>query len=183
MRPSDKFEALQDQRELDEFIALVKAEGIRSYLEIGSKFGGSLWAVANAMPAGSFVCSVDLEAAASLRECISALRLRLYRVELIKGNSTDPAVINAVRALAPFDLCLIDANHTEAFVRLDWANYGILAKVVAFHDIAWHQGDRPAKPWKIEVPKVWNEIKNGFRFREIRLCATGRDNGIGVLWR
>lgn len=178
-----QFDVLQDQRELDEFVALIKAEGIRSYLEIGSKFGGSLWAVANAMPRGSRVCSVDIEAGPDLRECVAALKLRVYQVKLIKGNSTDPAVINAVRAEAPFDLCLIDANHTEPFVRLDWANYGTMARIVAFHDIAWDLQDRPPKPWKIEVPKVWNEIKNGYRFREIKLCHTGRDNGIGVLWR
>lgn len=185
MAPRHKYEleALQDPRELEEFVALVKAEGVRSYLEIGSKHGGSLWAVANAMPPGSFIVSIDLEAGQDLRECIAALRLRLYRVELIKGNSTDPKVIEAAARLAPFDLCLIDANHTEPFVRMDWKNYGPLARIVAFHDIAWNLGNRPPRPWRIDVPKVWNEIKNGYRFREIKLCHTGRDNGLGVLWR
>ena len=41
----------------------------------------------------------------------------------------------------------------------------------------------PPKPWTIEVPKVWNEIKGGYRHQEIKLCKTKRDNGIGIIWR
>jgi hypothetical protein len=40
--------------------ALLQREGVRSYLEIGSKFGGSLWRVANSLPPGSRIVSVDL---------------------------------------------------------------------------------------------------------------------------
>ena len=55
-----------------------------------------------------------------------------------------------------------------------------MARLVAFHDIGWQQMHRPGKK-PIEVPKVWQEIKKGFKSHEIRHCA--RDNGIGVLWR
>ena len=175
--------ALQDPAELAEFVELVRAEGIQSYLEIGSKFGGSLWAVTMAMPVGAAAVSVDLDAGPELRMCVSDLRLRLYRVQLFKGDSTNPEIISTVKRLGPYDLCLIDANHTEPFVRLDWQNYGPLARIVCFHDIGWDAQERAKKPWKIEVPKVWNEIKTGYRHREIKLCATRRDNGIGVLWR
>ena len=51
---------LQNRQELDEFRRLIIAEGVRSYLEIGSKFGGSLWWIATSMPRGSRVVSIDL---------------------------------------------------------------------------------------------------------------------------
>jgi hypothetical protein len=66
---------------------------------------------------------------------------------------------------------------------MDWLNYGAMARIVAFHDIGYDLGDRPVPTWKIEVPKVWNEIKQGYRHEEIKLDPTKRDNGFGILWR
>jgi len=174
-------EPLQDKAELAEFITFVRDENVRMYLEIGSKFGGSLWAIGNAMPRGSLIVAIDIEAKPELRATIEQLKGRGYNAKLIVGNSTDQSVVEVARAYAPYDLCLIDANHTEPFVRCDWKNYGPMARIVAFHDIGWIEGERrPA--WKIDVPKVWNEIKLGFHHREIKLCHTKRDNGIGILW-
>lgn len=190
---SFKFErrVLQDRGELNRFIDIAMAENVRSYLEIGSKYGGSLWHIANALPKGSRVVAVDLphgdfsfkEALPYLKECVAELCKRGYKAELIIGDSTDPDVIARVQSFAPFDLCLIDANHTEPFVRADWANYGPLARIVAFHDIGWIP--RPMKPGKmpIDVPPVWDEIKQNFRHQEIKVSSVPGENGIGVLWR
>lgn len=180
---------LQNEAELMWFIDILKRENIRSYLEIGSKFGGSLWKVANAMPVGSRIVSVDLpqgdrsfkDSLPHLEECVAALLGRGYDAHLVLGDSTDPEVIARVKELGPFDACFIDANHTEPYVRKDWANYGPMCKIVAFHDIGWVPRPEPSKKMPIEVPPVWNEIKVGHQHDEIRLDA--RDNGIGVLWR
>lgn len=187
---SPKYESamLQDPVEIAEFCRLVETEKVASYLEIGSKFGGSLWRVVNAMTPGSRAVAVDLphgdtsfkETLPPLEECCGHLRKRGYHVRLIIGDSTDPKVVDQVKALGPFDLVFIDANHTEPFVRKDWANYGPLGKIVAFHDIAWVP--RPSKKLPIEVPQVWRELRQGYRWREIRQPNTV-DNGIGVLWR
>lgn len=190
---SFKFErrVLQDRAELDRLIDIAKAENCKSYLEIGCKYGGSLWYIANALPKGSRIVGVDLphgdhslkEALPYLKTCFAELCKRGYQAELIIGDSTDPNVVAKVQTFAPFDLCLIDANHTEPYVRADWANYGPLARVVAFHDIGWVP--RRLKPGKmpIEVPPVWNEIKQQFRHREIKISSVPGENGIGVLWR
>lgn len=180
---------LQNPWEIDEFCRLVEAERITSYLEIGSKFGGSLWRVVNAMESGGRVVAVDLphgdtsfkESLPPLEDCCAQLRKRGYNVRLIIGDSTDPAVVAQVTRLGPFDLVFIDANHTEPFVRKDWANYGPLGRIVAFHDIAWQARPEPSKKMPIEVPKVWAELRQKHRHREIRVPGT-RDNGIGVLW-
>ena len=180
---------LQHDGEMARFIDILKREGVRSYLEIGSKFGGSLWRVGNTLPPGSRIVCVDLpqgdgspkETRPHLIECHEALRARGYDAHQFLGDSTDTTIIDAVRKLGPFDACLIDANHTETYVRADWENYGSLCRIVAFHDIGWLPRPEPSKKMPIDVPKVWNEIKASYRHEEIRECP--RDNGIGVLWR
>lgn len=181
------YQALQDETELARFLEILRAEGVRSYLEIGAKFGGALWRAANVMPAGSRIVAVDLpggtrawpESGRSLERCIAELGER-YDAHLIWGDSTAPVVIAAVRALGPFDACLIDANHTLPYITKDFANYSPLCRIVALHDIAWR---RPPE-WRgvrIDVPAFWRDIKRGRRFEEISHCDG--DNGIGVLWR
>ena len=183
--PSYMTKAEQFEPEFEQFIAILKRENVKSYLEIGSKNGGSLWRVANALPKGSCVVSVDLPhgdggTKQSLVECCGALDGLGYRVHLFLNDSTDLEVINAVKNHGPFDACFIDANHTEPYVRQDWANYGPMCRIVAFHDIAWKKEKRVGR-LPIEVPKVWDEIKASYRYEEISLRPD--DNGIGVLWR
>lgn len=180
---------LQHVGEMERFIALLKREGVRSFLEVGSKFGGNLWRIANSLPNGSRIASVDLpwgdtsfkESQPHLEECIRDLRALGYDSHLHLGDSTTPDAIAFAQGLAPFDCVLIDANHTEPYVRKDWAAYGPMGRMVAFHDIGWIPRDAPSKKMPIDVPKVWAEIKQDFRHCEIRECS--RDNGIGVLWR
>ena len=188
----------QDEAEISAFSALLAREGVLSYLEIGSKFGGSLWRAANALPIGSRIVSVDMpggtkawkDSEASLKECHAALTARGYETYAIWGNSTDPAVIEQVRELGPFDAALIDADHrwdstnpVPNGVAADFHNYGPMANIVSFHDLAWKR----APDWegtRIDVPEFWASIKGDYqRTEEIILCPTGNNNGIGVLWR
>lgn len=189
---SRKFERawLQNEAEAIRFIEILKAEGVRSYLEIGSKFGGMLWRVGISLPRDSRIASIDLphgdgsfkETLPHLVACVAALKARGYDAHLHLGDSTAPEAIAFATSLAPFDCIFIDANHTEPYVRKDWANYGPLGRMVAFHDINFKR-DKPIEPPKmpIDVPKVWAELKGKYRHTEIK-CEV-QDNGIGVLWR
>jgi cephalosporin hydroxylase len=184
-------DAAQDPAEITAFCALLVAEGVQSYLEVGSKYGGSLWRGANALPPGSRIVAVDLpggtkawtESRKSLTECVAELNRRGYDARVIWGSSFDPDIIEQVRALGPYDAALIDADHRLPGVTQDWNNYGPMAKIVAFHDLTWKR----APEWvgtRIDVPEFWASIKGGFeRTEEIILCPTGKNNGIGVLWR
>lgn len=188
MLPPDQM--LQVPEEIEALGRLLQAEGVRSLLEIGSKFGGSLHILAGAMPVGSRVVAVDMpggtkawkDSKPSLERTMAGLKTRGYDGHLIWGDSTSTDVIEQVRALGPFDAVFIDANHTLPFVIKDWENYGPMARLVAFHDIAWHR----APEWigtRIDVPQFWNEIKQQYRHEEFKFCPTGKNNGIGVLWR
>lgn len=193
--PHNKYErkALQDPAELARFLKLLKDEKIGSYLEVGCKFGGSLWQVATqVLPKRARIVAVDRphgdgsfkESQPHLEECVKRLRKeRGFDAHLFLGDSTDPEIIAKATALGPFDACLIDANHTEPYVRADWANYGPSAKIVAFHDIGWKAEGREHKMGKlpIHVPIIWEELRPQFRHHEIKLCP--RENGFGILWR
>jgi predicted O-methyltransferase YrrM len=182
--------ALQDENELRLYVDLIKDQKVKSYLEVGAKFGGTFRRVASVMPKGSRLVAVDLpggtrawkESQQSLKGHVGTLCSQGLDARVIWGDSTDPSVIKEVTDLGPFDLVLIDANHTMPYVRKDWINYGPLGRMVAFHDIAWRR-----KPGfdgtPIDVPEFWNSIKNEFVYREIKCCPSGKNNGIGVLWR
>lgn len=181
---------LQDEQEITALAELFAAEGVRSFLEIGSKFGGSLMSIAARLPAGSRIVSVDMpkgtkawpQSEAELKAAIAKLRLQGFDAHLIWGDSTAPDVIEKVRALGPFDAAFIDANHTLPYVTKDFASYGEMARLVAFHDIAWQRpGDWVGT--RIDVPEFWNSIKADHRHREFKFCPTSINNGIGVLWR
>jgi predicted O-methyltransferase YrrM len=180
---------LQDEQEIDWLIQIFQTNSVRSYLEIGSKHGGSLWRVANALPAGSRIVAVDLphgdgsakDTEASLVECMNALLERGYDASLIIGDSTNKSIIKQANLLGPYDACFIDANHTLPYVTQDWKNYGSMARIVAFHDISWWRPAPRSGYVEIAVPEFWNELKSGFRYEEIR--KSKRNNGIGVLWR
>lgn len=181
---------LQVEAEIDGLADIVRREGCRSLLEIGSKFGGSLDRVARGMPKGSRIVSVDLpkgtrlwhQSEPALKAEVAGLVRDGYDARIIWGDSTDKAVVEKVRALGPFDAVFIDADHRLPGVTSDWTNYGQMGRIVAFHDINWHR----APEWvgtRIDVPEFWEGIKGDYRHEEFRLCPTGKNNGIGVLWR
>jgi len=183
-------EIAQVPEEIDAFCEILKQNEVSLYLEIGSKFGGSLWRVANALPKGSRVVSVDLpngtrawkESSASLVACVAELNRIGYDARLIWGDSRAPDVIRKVEKYGPYHAAMIDADHRLPGVTADWINYSPMANIVAFHDINWLR----APEWqgvRIEVPGFWDALKKDYRHQEFKMCPTGKNNGIGVLWK
>lgn len=181
---------LQIPAEIDWFIGLLQKAGARSFLEIGSKFGKAFDRVARSLPVGSRVVSIDLPSGTSvwpasqksLHFIVAELGRIGYDARVIWGDSTDPKVIEQVRALGPYDAIFIDANHTLPYVTKDWQNYGPMAKIIGFHDIAWKRPADWGGTYRIDVPEFWELIKGLYRHDERKLDPTGQDNGIGVLW-
>ena len=181
---------LQDAVEFNRFLTFIREQQVRSYLEIGSKNGGSFWRISNALPRGSKVVSVDLphgdtsfkETEQHLKACVDELVRRGYKATLVIGDSTDEKIVERVRKMSPFDLIFIDANHTETYVWRDWENYGPMGKLVAFHDIGHIMlPHKPTNKLPIEVGKVWKQLRREHEHLEIRNCAAS--NGIGILWK
>lgn len=180
----------QDPLELQRFKEVLSANKVQSYLEVGSKWGGSLWSITKALPMGSSVYSMDLphgdrRTQRSLEACVLRLNQVGYDANLFLGDSTSRSAVDWATAHGPFDAIFVDANHTIDCVRQDFENYWPLAKkLIAFHDIGWV--DRPGREGRlpIEVPTLWAEVKESFprkQWYEIRTCH--RDNGIGILFK
>ena len=181
---------LQHGLELETLIQdIVIGEQCRSYLEIGSKFGASLWRIANAMPVGSVVRAIDLpggdgknmQSEVSLAACELALIERGYEAEVYFGDSRWPAAVEFASASKPYDLVFIDGGHTLDVVRADWENYGPLGRIVALHDISAVPERLGRSEQDIAVPVLWNELKGVHKHREIRVERGYY--GIGVIWR
>lgn len=177
---------LQDLGEFDSFIKIAREENVKSYLEIGSAWGGSIWRMSQVLPKGARIVSVDKASMVkktqpSLEDCFAKLRGRGFDAHVFFGDSADATIVAKVKALAPFDLCFIDADHILRAVTADWHNYGPLARIVGFHDISFKPTPKTVHDRPIEVPEFWAGIKNGYRYQEFRL----RDDqlGIGVLWK
>lgn len=180
---------LQDVQEFNDFLGLIRREQVGSYLEIGSKHGGSFWRVTNVLPKGARVVSVDLphgdgsfkDSEPNLKQCVEALARRGYDAHLFLTDSKAPETIAAVKELGPFDLVFLDGNHSDQFLRSDWEHYGSLGKMVAFHDISWPPYRPPPKGMPCDVQAFWRILKPHHRHVEFR---RRRDElGIGVLWR
>lgn len=183
----------QHPEEIAAFLTFLQEKQIRSFLEIGSKFGGTIWLVSRIMRKRSRVVSVELpnsewgrsDSQPSIEQCFIQLRREGFDAHLLLGDSTDATIVDRVKRLAPFDAALIDANHTEPYVRRDFANYGRLTRIVCFHDIVEKLVQTPGKK-DIEVPKVWRELKTTYKdaaeFTEIAFDE--HQNGIGIMeWR
>lgn len=167
------------------FCELIAKVNAKSYLEIGSHAGGSLWRVAHAMPPGSKIVSVDLphpHIKPSLEDCIAELKKTGYDARVIFGDSRRHDIVFDAAKDAPYDVVFIDANHTEPFVRLDYKNYGQMAKkILAFHDVA--AISRRPNRHPIEVKTVWDEIKkDNLNTEEIIADPNSGFNGIGIVW-
>lgn len=188
----DDTKTSQVESEIEGLIKILVDEKVTRFLEVGSRFGGSLWRIAKALPKGSIITSCDSGggmggnkpgAKESLVECIEHLRRDGYHAHLIIGDSQREYAINEVMKRKPFDAAFIDADHEYRGVKKDWETYGPHARIVAFHDIGWKKPRDYNQAKSVEVPEFWAEVKQKHRHKEFIDYSTGKTMGIGVLWR
>lgn len=175
--------------EFQAFVRLMRDEGVRSYLEIGARDGNTFFKVMSVLPEGSCGVAVDLPGArwgwekseADLRGACEELRQSGRHAVEVVGDSKSKNTVATVAALGPYDAVFIDADHDYDSVKSDWLNYGPMARIVAFHDIA-----PPEKPraGPIDVPRLWQELADDPQVAE-RKEIVGKlpGMGIGVIWR
>lgn len=179
--------ASQHPEELDALLELVRDERVGAYLEIGARHGDTFFDVVRAMPPGSKAVAVDLpggkwgraSSRGHLKAAVRELKALGYEASVIFGDSRTAGVRRQAMARGPYDLALIDGDHTLEGVRSDWANYGGMARMVAFHDIVGEgQRDKSGNP--VEVPALWQQLRDR---RHVEFVGADSRMGIGVLWR
>ncbi len=178
----------QAPKELAGLAGLLREIGATSFLEIGSRHGDTLFELAVLVPSLTRFLAVDLPGGRwgrrgsdrNLDRAAWILRRMGKEAEVFYGRSLDSAIVEQAKAGAPWDFVLIDADHTYKGVKSDWEVYGPLAgKAVAFHDIVG-EGKRNITGLKIEVPRLWRELKA--EGREVReFVDPPARMGIGVI--
>ena len=180
---------LQHPDELDGLIEIFQREGVKSYLEIGARYGGSFERIMTALPKGSRGVAVDFPGGPFGDENSPAILLAALRrlkavgrdVSVIFGPSSAPEVEHRVKEKAPYDAIVIDADHSLEAVEEDFRLYLPMARILVLHDIAAPQGVRSRDGRTVDVPLLWQKIKQHFRYEEI--ITEGSLMGIGVIYR
>jgi cephalosporin hydroxylase len=155
---------------------------IETYLEIGSRHGGTFVITVEYLsrfhPVREAV-AVDLGRSRSLEKYASSRE----GITVLQADSHSREFENFVRKRSPFDLILIDGDHSEDGCRRDFELVLDHGRILVFHDIVSH----PVPG----VGKVWREVKEAYadRFRfleftdqypEVRDEAGRKWFGIGV---
>lgn len=179
----------QYQFEIQGFIDLLVAENVRSYLEIGCRYGDTWHAIGSALEKGSRLVALDLPGAKSGFEKKGGHQdsgdyLKLAAVDLVDqgqqavyiiGNSHKRETIAAAQSYAPFDAILIDGDHTAAGVQADWEAYSSMGRIIAFHDIAG------SGKWALQIRPIFRLLSKTLRHTTI--VHDNLRRGIGVVWR
>lgn len=126
----------QHRREFVDFCEWIRAEGIRSILEIGTGYGGSAYVFGEVTGHGRIV-TVDFDGQGAAR--VDPKRRRVQPnpnfVQIIGDSRTDE-IEREVQRYAPFDLVYFDTEHAYEDCLDNYRRYGPMAsRFLAQHDI------------------------------------------------
>lgn len=182
--------------ELADFLIRCDEHGVKTVLEVGSRFGGSLSAWLNFLPTTHLI-TVDkpweevtgtpldgmIHEWRNKREAQWKSWITTQKLHCVWGSSHDDASLKSVKdklsewGLSKVDMVFIDGDHTYNGVKQDYISYGALAsKIIAFNDF----GHSPVlSKADCDVETFWHEVKIGKKYEEIYYSPT---YGIGVIY-
>lgn len=180
-------EASQSKFELESFIQFLREKKIKRYLEIGAREGDTFHEIVTHVETIEYALAVDLPGGLwgkettknKLSVAIKDLQQKGYNAEYLFGNSQDEKIVSNITSMGEFDAILIDGDHTLDGVTKDWNNYCGISKIVAFHDIVGHDQFEKVKQNLVEVPILWNELKE--KYDHLEFIDKDSKMGIGVI--
>ena len=114
-------EFAQDEREFNALLREIR--GIGSLLEVGSRFGESLWRFSQAMRPKSRLVSIDLpgcdgsmlflDSEKPLLQRAEQIRNEGHQVAVIIGDSHAKEVVEKAQEFGPYDFIFIDGDHSK----------------------------------------------------------------------
>jgi len=163
----------------------------KTYLEIGSRHGGSLRVFGRMMDPGAKLIAVDRPSPppkGNQGERLVAMAEELceadgYDADVILASSFDPATVEQVQTILggrPVDVLLIDGDHSIHGVACDAYHYAPLVRpggLVIFHDCGECENDGMARRHRPSVNAVWRDLGE----RKNTLLVQGF-TGFGLVW-
>jgi hypothetical protein len=117
------------------YLASLVRLGVRSYMEIGVRHGGSFVATVEVLERFrplDFAVAVDVIACPSVEDYGRVNP----RARFLRANTMAPEFAAVVASLAPIDLVFVDSHHEAAQCQRELACLEEHANMIAFHDIA-----------------------------------------------
>lgn len=183
VRDTVTIEQLND--ELAPLLQLALDHEVKSVLEIGSRFGGTLKCWLHILNVKYAMCiDLPLENDAKVTQERDALWRSWLRynqtLNTIFGRSESKSTLDRVyyQLTKPIDMVFIDGGHSYEQVKADYKNYAHLAKkIVAIHDIT---PSTVLSESEYGVPKFWNEVRPTHGLKIELKGKTGPNGGYGI---
>jgi glycosyltransferase involved in cell wall biosynthesis len=183
-----QIEPWQERTEIAALLERLRLKPPRTVVEIGTAGGGSLFLFTRVASDDAVIVSLDLHGGRfgggydpSVMPLYRSFARKRQRVELVRGDSHDPAALAEVRrrlAGREIDFLFIDADHTYEGVKRDFEMYRPLVRrggLVAFHDIV------PGPEKTVGgVPHFWKELKASARWQVDEYVADWRQGRAGI---
>ncbi|MFC1596902.1 class I SAM-dependent methyltransferase [Planctomycetota bacterium] len=180
-----KYRAIQDCVELSRLLRLLRPRKMATVLEIGTEWGGTLYAFSQVAADDATIVSIDYpplpngrdeDLVARLHSCTRARQ----RLVCLRMDSHREETLDKVRKGLDgrgIDFCFIDGDHTYDGARADFEMYGGLVEeggLIAFHDIV--ENSQQAS-WGVH--KLWREIRETHECYEF-IAEHPRTPGMGI---
>lgn len=157
------------------YLAHVARLGVRSYLEIGVRHGGTFLITVEALRPERAI-AVDIDRVPALEDRPG--------VELVQADSRSGCFRRLVTERAPLDLVLIDGNHAYDAVRSDVATVLPHANVIALHDIVDQASPGVRRAWaELQREPGFDCFEYTAQYDEIVERVGGTVLGIGLAVR
>jgi predicted O-methyltransferase YrrM len=199
-REARRRKALQKEREFVPLLERLDRRKPQVVLEIGAGLGGTFWAFARVAADDALLVSVDLEnqqfeyeiEEEGIVEILHGCAREGQRTEVIRGDSHDPEVVDAVASALGrepvVDFLFVDGDHSEEGVEQDFRTYAPFVRpggLIGFHDILPPTSSRIAGRYMgwIGVDRFWARIREQYRTEELVDVRPGfrHFGGIGLV--
>lgn len=201
--PQDRYEITELFQFVSDHYGHTPKSALYNILEIGTKFGGTLYLWASLNRSSGLNISIDMSDG-GVHGGIPDEEMdkrdlwfceRFDNVKFIRGDSHDPwTLVELISHLKPsktdilngriepcIDFLFIDGDHTEEGVRKDFEMYSPFVRkggIVAMHDINDSERHRSRN---VYVSKFWKEITDSGKYETIEFNSNLDWAGIGVV--